>query len=308
MGKEVSLINTFNYDSMDEALFDSINKIDYKLDKDYDKIIIKPNMAYYWKSSTGYTTDPEVVRSIIHYFLDLGVDKSDIIVAEADASAMRTNIAFKLLGYEKMVQEEKVSLMNLAEGDYEKIVETIDGKKISFNLSRTLLNENNIIVNVPKLKIMKIVKVTGSMKNMFGSISNKNKYLYHKNLNQTIVGINKSIKVDLNVMDGIIALGKNPRKMNLIMASQDSFSLDWVAAQIAGYNPSSIGFLKLAKQEGLGTSKGIKIVGDAIDGYQKIFPSDNKAISLDVLWNLQFTLLKLYAKIVNDVIPPFLED
>ena len=34
---------------------------------DYNSIIIKPNLCYYWDYSTGQTTDPRVVGSIINW-------------------------------------------------------------------------------------------------------------------------------------------------------------------------------------------------------------------------------------------------
>ncbi len=90
------------------------------------------------------------------------------------------------------------------------------------------------------------------------------------------------------------------------MASVDPFSVDWVASQIMGYDPSRIGFLKAAMKEKLGGPEGILTHGESMITFKKMFPKAN-SVSSRYLWNIQLGLLRLYNKIVRDVIPPELE-
>jgi uncharacterized protein (DUF362 family) len=77
--------------------------------------------------------------------------------------------------------------------------------------------------------------------------------VYHPFLDEAIVGINKILRPHLNVADGVIALGRYPFNLGLIMASTDPFSIDWVASEIMGFCEKSIkaslpfpyGFLRL---------------------------------------------------------------
>jgi uncharacterized protein (DUF362 family) len=220
-------------------------------------------------------------------------------------SAMRTKYAFKVLGYEKLAEEKKVELFNLSKGVLEEKTVQVDKREITFKVPGLLL-DSDLFIDVPKLKLMRIVKITCAMKNIFGCIGKPRKIVYHPILNETIVGINKVLKPHLTIVDGLVAAGRFPIKLNLIMASVDPFSIDWVASQIMGYKPSRVKFLKIAIKEKVGDPKGILTRGEEVEKFAKIFPKEG-FISTSFLWSIQFWLLKAYQKIVGDIIPPVLE-
>ena len=89
-------------------------------------IVIKPNMMYYWNASTGETTNPRIISSIIDSLRNRFGEDVDIYVIESDASAMRTKLAFKILGYDKLCEKKDVKLMNLSDGE-------IVNKKVQLN-------------------------------------------------------------------------------------------------------------------------------------------------------------------------------
>ena len=105
--------NRNKIEDMIEYIFD-----DYIDDKitNYDEIFIKPNLMYYWDSSTGETTDPLLISLIIKKIFDVCGKDVNIKIIESDASAMRTKYSFKILGYEKLVSK-KVDLINLSQGE-----------------------------------------------------------------------------------------------------------------------------------------------------------------------------------------------
>jgi len=47
------------------AIEDSLNLINYEFSKEARKVVIKPNLCYYWDYSTGQTTDPKFVAALI---------------------------------------------------------------------------------------------------------------------------------------------------------------------------------------------------------------------------------------------------
>jgi len=305
MSDIVGLVDVKKHQSMQDAIEKSLNLISYKIPQNIDNIVIKPNLCYYWGSSTGYTTDPELVRSLIMLLRNKIGEDIDITIAEADASAMRTRLAFQVLGYQKMADDLNVNLTNLSDGPSIEVKEVINNKEINFKVPE-ILTKSGLLINVPKLKIMRSTNITCAMKNLFGAISNRRKILYHKKLVETIVAVNKVIKPDLNIVDGIIALGKHPKRLNLILTSQNAVATDWVAAQIAGYNPNKVKFLQQSLLEKIITNTNFQILGEEIDHYKNLFPKDT-AISTNLLWETQFTLLNIYSKIVGDIVPPFLE-
>ena len=288
-----------------ESIRTSVDKIiqSIKFKDSFSSINIKPNLCYYWKSSTGYTTDPVIVSAVIDSLRDKFGEEARINIVESDASAMRTKYVFPMLDYTKLGQEKKVDLINLSETPSVTQEQIVNGKKIKLKIPKILLN-NNILINIPKLKIMKETHLTCALKNVFGCISTPRKIMYHKNLKETIVAVNKIIKTDAVIVDGIIALGNKPFNLNLIMGGKNPFSVDWEASKLMGYPPKKVGFLNLAYKEGLGDPKKIKLIGDPAEEF--IFPSINNTISKNS-FKILLKMLKLYSKIVGDVVPPMLE-
>jgi uncharacterized protein (DUF362 family) len=97
-----------------------------------------------------------------------------------------------------------------------------------------------------------------------------------------------------------------PIKLDLLMASQDAFSTDCIASKIMGYKPLSVDFLKIAAKENLGNFNGVDVKGETSKKFQDLFPKLGYT-STENSWPLLFWLLKIYSKIVNDIIPPILD-
>lgn len=307
MGSVVSLVRTH---SSENEIRDSIGKaldlIGFNMNGPVRSVAIKVNLCYYWVAATGYTTDPQVVAGLIDYLRERYGEDVDIRVVEADATAMRTRYAFTMLGYEKLAKDKGVELFNLSRDSLNEKKVEVNGRTITFKVPVSLL-KSDLFVNVPKLKVQTPTYITCALKNIFGCIASPRKIVYHPFLNEAIVGINKILHPHLTIVDGLTALGRFPIKLGLIMASTDPFSIDWVASEIMGYNPSRIEFLKVAMKENLGDTEGIMTRGESIQTFKEIFPKENRFRS-KLLMDTQKGMLKLYKKIVKDVVPPALEE
>lgn len=306
MGNIVSLVKSDGpVESAKASISKALAMIDFKFNDPVKSVVIKPNLCYYWDSSTGYTTDPKVVAGIIDFIRER-YGEVNIKVAEADASAMRTKYAFPALGYKQLAEEKDVELANLSEDELIEMQVSVNGQSLSFKVPQLLL-KTDLFINVPKLKVMKATKITCGMKNIFGCIGFPRKAKYHSLLDEAIVGINKVLRPHITIVDGLVALGQHPIRLDLIMASVDVFSVDWVASEIMGYNPSKVRFLNIAIQEKIGNPNGIIIEGEDIAGFRKIFPKPSFSSS-KYWWAVQFWLLKTYSKLAGDIIPPVLEE
>jgi len=304
----VSVVHTedFSEDGLRNATFDAIDKSGFKLPKGINSAMLKVNLRYYWDSSTGETTDPRIASAVIDYIRDRGGDEIDITIGEADASAMRTKYAFTMLGYTKLAQEKAVKLLNLC--DCEKVEKevVVNHRKFTLPVAEPMLN-TDLLINVPKLRTHRLTNVTCGLKNMFGAIAVPRKIVYHPNLNEVIVGINKLVKPHLTVVDGVVALGKNPIRMGLVLASEDQLAVDVIAARVMGYNPQRIRHMTLARKEGIGFSDNIKIEGvKDLTTFSKTFPKENYFI-FNLLWDLKLAALGAYLKLTKDTRPPVLD-
>jgi uncharacterized protein (DUF362 family) len=262
-------------------------------------VVIKPNLCYYWKASTGFTTDSRLVSAIIDVVRDLYGTGLTIAVAESDATAMRTRHAFQILGYQKLADEKKVELVNLSAEETVQETTTVNRRQMRFEIPVRLLH-SDLFINVPKLKWSPDVSVTCAAKNVFGCIAAPRKIVYHDHLNEAIVGINKILKPKLTIVDGLVALSSEPVRMDLVMAGTETYSVDWVAAGILGFAPSKVQFLKTAIAEGVWSPKGVVTLGEDLASFRAL-TSDAKFFSSPGVRKMELAALQLYLKVVGDI-------
>jgi len=237
--------------SLKNAILAALDLLNYSFPKEKKNIVIKPNMCYYWDYTTGQTTNPKLVGALIDLIREKISSKTEISIVESDASAMKCKYAFKFLGYEKLAHDHNVRLVNLSEDKSEKVEVKVGTQRLNFMIPHTIKNAD-LKINVPKFKYLGRVKFSGALKNIYGCNPEPNKYKYHPILDETIVALNKIMRFDIHILDGIIVVGSKPRRLNLIMVSKDPVALDAAASKVAGLNPKSIQHLTLAKKEGLG--------------------------------------------------------
>jgi uncharacterized protein (DUF362 family) len=142
---------------------------------------------------------------------------------------------------------------------------------------------------------------------MFGAISKPRKYTYHKMISHVIVGVNKIVKSNIVVVDGLVAKGSYAKKLGVILAGNDALATDFTAARIMGFNPLRVAHLNLAAKERIGEAKNISLIEDAkLANLKKKFPHYNHVMH-KISLSMQHKLLKSYTTLTGDVFPPFLE-
>jgi uncharacterized protein (DUF362 family) len=306
MGTLVGLVRTpDSKEGIRDSLTQALALIKFRPDGEIKSVCIKPNLCYYWNAATGYTTDPRVVSAIVDWLRERYGPSTHIRVVEADATAMRAKHAFSMLDYEKLAKEKDVELLNLSEDTLLERKVEVNHNELTFQVPQSLLT-TNLFINVPKLKVMRATKITCAYKNIFGCIGTPRKIVYHPRLEEAIVGINKILRPHLTVVDGIVALGRHPVKLGLIMVATDSFAIDLVGSRIMGFDPHRIRYMRIAAKEKLGAFDGVSIVGQDPESFRKIFP--RVGVFYAKLWNLQLKLLKAYHDLTGDVVPPVLDE
>ena len=258
-------------DGMRETIGKSISLLEFNSNKKVDKIVIKPNMCYYYHPSTGEVTDPRFVGALIDILREIFPSNPAISVVESDASAMKCRYVFRMLRYDDLAREKDVRLVNLCEEKSKQVKMEIAGHFLKFNVPELLL-DCDFLVNVPKIKYMNGhgVKVTCALKNIFGCNAVQKKSIYHKTLSEAIVGLNKIMRTSLVVADGLVVNGSCTKRLNLVMASENVVAADVAASRLLGINPKSVKQLSLASRESLGELD-FTPVGD-FDYFERNFP------------------------------------
>lgn len=270
----MSLVSFVKFDSqtgpLGEAIKRSLNLIKFEFNPTIRKVAIKPNMCYYWDYSTGETTDPRFIGTLVDVIREFASENVDISVVESDASAMKCHFAFKMLGYENLAKKKGIRLVNLTNDKAQVITVKVRNKTYKFSIPQTI-TDADLFINVPKIKYMSACKMSCALKNVFGCNPSPKKYRLHSTLDEAIVGLNKIMPSDLCIIDGVIVRGMTTLKLGLIMASTDPVAMDAAAARIAGIDPISVKYIKLASMEKVGSIH-FKPVGLDLNYFKRLFP------------------------------------
>ncbi len=266
----VSFVKTKQLHQWKQSILDSLKLIKYRFPKDIKNVAIKPNMCYYWDYSTGQTTDPRFVGALIEVIRNQISSNVNISIVESDASAMKCTYAFKMLGYEKLGHRYGVNLVNLSQDKGDIFEVKVGNHDFNIKIPQTI-QKADLRVNVPKIKYLAQTGISCALKNIFGCNPYPQKFKYHQELAEAIVAVNKLMRFDLCIVDGIIVSGINPRRLGLVMASRDPVALDVAAAEVAGVNPKMVRHIMLASKEGLGASS-FSPVGFDPRSFSSIYP------------------------------------
>ena len=256
---------------MKQAVSESLRLIDYSFDKTVRKVVIKPNLCYYWDCSTGQTTDPRFVAELIDLIRERIAADVEISIVESDASAMRCKYAFRMLGFERLAREKNVRLVNLSEEESDNVSVACNGQTYNLMVPQIISN-SDLRINISKIKYtIDPIKLTCALKNIYGCNPYPKKYKYHSDLGNIIVALNKAMKFNLCLIDGNVVSGIQPRKLGLVMASQDPVAIDAAAARIAWLNPRKIRYFQVAEKEGVGQRVFVP-KGSSLDYFRALYP------------------------------------
>ncbi|MBI3038154.1 DUF362 domain-containing protein, partial [bacterium] len=161
-------------------------------------IVIKPNLVLAKNSSSGATTDPQVVASIISFLKINGFH--DIAIMESSWLGDCTDRAFRICGYEEISKTLNVPLVNLKKDQTKKVA----SGSFTFNICKKVL-DSAYLINVPVLKAHCQTRLTCALKNLKGCIPDSEKRRFHDfGLHEPIARLNSAIKSRLIVVDAII--------------------------------------------------------------------------------------------------------
>jgi uncharacterized protein (DUF362 family) len=114
-------------------------------------------------------------------------------------------------------------------------------------------------ITFPKLKSHAITRLTCGLKNQMGLFRPKRKIVYHHMVHDLIVDCNLAMRPALTIVDANLVMEGNygpthgsPRKLGLIIGSDDIVAADSLCAKFFNFNPKSIRYIREASKRGLG--------------------------------------------------------
>ena len=258
-------------------------------------VIIKPNLVTASVSTTGTTTDPQVVRAIVD--LSIAAGATQILIVEAFPPSQ--SAYWSLLGYDVAFQNyPQVQLVDLRTGTYALTAVPRTGYAYSSMWVPSVVVQPNVFfVSAAKLKTHMDAVVTLSMKNLFGlgsetaygSPGNLPRYDMHcRGVDLSIMDLNLVRPVNFAVIDGVWGMEGNgpirgtPVATNVVLAGRNPVATDRVALEIMELQQVFVPHLAYATAAGLGplNTTPITINGDTLVPYPF-----TPAVTPPVIWS-----------------------
>ena len=255
---EVRIINSkqilINYGDQGKKMVQKLlQKMEIEKELRPDSLIaLKPNLINATNSKKGATTDPEIVKGIIEYLQAKGLNK--LMIIEGSWVGADTEEAFAVCGYQQLARDYQIPLYDLKKDNFIKK----SYQDLEIEIAEKAL-EADYLINLPVLKGHCQTNITCALKNLKGCISDSEKRKFHRQgLHRPIAYLNKVLKQDLIIIDGIYGdldfeEGGNPVKMNRIIAAKDPVLADSFAAELLGYSGAEVEYIEIAAQIGVGS-------------------------------------------------------
>ncbi|MDY6855941.1 MAG: DUF362 domain-containing protein [Thermodesulfobacteriota bacterium] len=219
-------------------------------------VLIKPNLVN--ASAHPVTTSLDCCEAVIEYVSSCS--KADIIIAEGCGDmTLETGDVFDILGYRELSRHYGISLVDLNESLLVKLSNRscpvfpyIYLPKIAFT---------HFIISLPVLKAHSLSIMTGTLKNMIGfappkyysgRYGNWKKSLFHRDIHQSIIDLNRYRSADLSIMDASVGLAEYhlggrqcTPPVNKIIAGFNPLEVDRKAAELLKLNWEEIQHLSI---------------------------------------------------------------
>jgi len=264
---------TYDTETVYRSLVSAFKKIGYSPPRG-KTVLLKPNIIAQNTPDQSTTTHPSVVDAVCRFFMERSFS-----VSIGDSSAFYqgggTAAGFETSGIADVAKKYGVALIPFETTRLRKIN---TGKYLNPFYVTEAVFTHDIIVNLPKLKVHRLARYTGGIKNMYGCVVGGSKQVYHrlfqarpdyqKFWGKPLVDVFEAVEPDLTVMDAVMGLDKDgpaasgePRFTGLLLASESAPALDILACRITGIDTGRVPAVQEAIDRGLVSEKDIAVYG-----------------------------------------------
>jgi uncharacterized protein (DUF362 family) len=247
-----------------------------------DKVVITPNWVSANPPSSGVIVGPETLRELIQYVKKF--QPKELIVATGSGGG-ETRMIFEKYGYDKVIEDEKVTFVDLNYGPYTEL--ELEQGVISKTKINKLVEELDVLISFAQLKQHEEATISAAVKNIalgwppaqIHGFPKKNLGI-HEDLHGFIAAMAKKIPIDLSVISADkVMIGTGPSNgvavdtKGLIIASTDPVAADTIGARLLGFKPQAIHYLYTLSRDKFGETDPQKMVmkGLSLEEAEKSF-------------------------------------
>jgi len=214
------------------------------------KVVIKLNLnTPEPKKLASANTSPELAKAVCEVLLER---TKEIALVEAHSYRDSAELAFKNTGIYAIGEELGVRIVNLSAEPCRDV-----GHELLGPLPEILLDAD-VFITLPVIKTHALTYFTGAIKNQWGCVPRYDRIALHYALDRLLVDLTRLLKPRLAIMDGIIGVegrgptnGK-PRRLDLVLGSNDLVALDATAMRLVGLDPLKCRHVVMAYEAGHG--------------------------------------------------------
>lgn len=279
---DIGIVQNFN-ESL--AILESLNLIQAdNLIKSDDIVVITPNWVQPNSPKTGDVVGPESLRSIIQF-----AKKSNprrIIIATGSAGKSTPEV-MKIVGYEKIIQEEQVEFVDLNHGPFTRI--DLNHNSPSATNLHKLYDEMTFLISFTQLKMHNVATMSGAIKNIAMGWPSTEEHGQpkinlgiHNDIHGFIRAMGEKVKIDLSIVSSnpvMVGTGPHdgvPKHTGIVVSGTDPVAVDTIGARFLGFKADAIRYLWDLKNKNIGIGeveqmniKGMNLV-DAEKAFSKV--------------------------------------
>jgi uncharacterized protein (DUF362 family) len=225
-----------------------------KMDVRGKRVLLKPNMVEY-AAEHVINTHPALVAGAAQAMLRAGA--TSVVVAEGPGHRRDIEYLVTVTGLYDYLRDVGVRFVDLNHDDVRTVTLGSRFNDLAELKLPVELQQADLVVSMPKLKTHHWTGMTGSMKNLFGTVPGavygwpKN-ILHWRGIDNSIVDLVSTIRPGLAIVDGIVGMeGDGPimgtaRPVGCVMMGQDPVAVDATSARVMGLRPERINVLRMA--------------------------------------------------------------
>jgi uncharacterized protein (DUF362 family) len=238
------------------------------------RVLVKPNLLQASDPVKSIITHPTVVRSVVRLVQEAG---GRVLIADnpfvPPISQRGWDSLYERSGYAAVAAETGAELNASIVPQQRPHPE---GSLIKLMDTSSFLSEVDVVISVPKLKTHGMMRYTGAVKNLFGTVPGTIKAGYHVKLQTAerfaamLLDLVSFVRPALTVMDAVVGMDGDgpaagqPFAIGAILAAPDPVALDVAALGLVGHKPTSVATVAEAVARGwtTGRTSDLEILGE----------------------------------------------
>ncbi|MFC1707647.1 DUF362 domain-containing protein [Planctomycetota bacterium] len=270
----VTTCNTYHPDEVYRALRRCLDLLRFAVPP-RAKVLIKPNAMTMNRPEQATGTHHAVLEALCRILAD-----NDCAITIGDSSAYYhtgyTRRSFETLGFTDVARRYGARLICFEEEPFRRIERA--GSADAPWLYLADLSDFDLVINIPKLKVHRVTRISGAVKNLFGLVPGGTKPRYHELLKGSpdylerfgtlLLDVYLHTRPGLSILDGIVGLERDgpaatgdPRRTRFLLASHDALALDFALCQLIGEDPGAVPYLRAALRRRLLHPEDVHLLG-----------------------------------------------